>query len=351
MKRISAIVLTLCMVLALTSCGAAPAEAPKTEEPDPATSASTYPDRSLQASIIWGAGGSTDIICRGIAPYVEPLLGQSIVFTNRAGAAGGVSMEYVNSQPADGYELLMTADNPQVAKVLGASDLDLDDFIPIDIFCESYGVLVVSAKSQYNTYDKLIAGMKEGKVTFGDNGVGGLPANLVSMMKSVEGDINPVNVSFDGEGSIVTALMGDQIDCSICTINSVTEYIKSGDIICIALFANEEIDMEACKGLPLISDCNPGYNAYLPWANFFGVCVKAGTPDDVVAFLTDCFHKASTDPAFEQFELDMGCNPISLTGDAAVEYIDHYKAVTSYLIYDSGASEIDPATFGVERVA
>ena len=46
----------------------------------------------------------------------------------------------------------------------------------------------------------------------------------------------------------------------------------------------------------------------------------------------------------------MGCNPISLTGDAAKEYIDHYKAVTSYLIYDSGASDIDPASFGVERV-
>lgn len=224
MKRVFAIVLSLCMVLALTACNRAGPEEEGASSPSnapansPAASKTDFPSQSFQASVIWGAGGSTDIICRGIAPYVEPLLGQSIIYTNRAGAAGGIAMEYVNSQPADGYELLMTADNPQVAKVLGASNLDLDDFIPINIFCESYGALVVRKDSPYDTYDKLIEGMKAGKVTFGDNGVGGLPANLVAMMKSVEGDIQPVNVSFDGEGSIVTALMGNQIDCSICTI-------------------------------------------------------------------------------------------------------------------------------------
>ena len=357
-KRLLALVLCFCMIFSLAACTSgsnepAPAETtePETTEPETADNGlNGFPKQYFQGSIIWGAGGSTDIICRGIAPYVEPLLGKSIVFTNRAGAAGGVAMEYVNSQPAEGYELLMTADNPQVAKVLGASSLDLDDFIPIDIFCESYGVLIVNAKSKYDTYDKLIEGLKTGNVTMAATGVGGLASNLNAMIMSVEKDIKPVEVVYDGEGSMVTAVLANQVDCGIVTINSVTDYIQSGDIKCIAIFANEVIDMDSTRDLPLLSDCNPEYNNYLPWANFFGVCVKKGTPQPIVDFLTDCFIKASTDPGYEELLLSMGCNPLSLTGQEAIDYIDHYKAVTSYLIYDSGYSDIDPASFGVERV-
>ena len=109
MKRLLGAILALVMISSLAACGGSREEGP-------------YPSRNIQGTVMWSAGGVCDIVSRAAGLAAQEELGQTIVFTNRAGSGGGVATAYVNAKAADGYELLFGAENPQIAKVMGSSD-------------------------------------------------------------------------------------------------------------------------------------------------------------------------------------------------------------------------------------
>ena len=62
-----------------------------------------YPDRNIQGTIQWGAGGATDNVVRSLTPHVEEVLDTTIVLTNRPGGTGVIGMNHVMRQRPDGY--------------------------------------------------------------------------------------------------------------------------------------------------------------------------------------------------------------------------------------------------------
>ena len=89
-----------------------------------------FPEKDLQGVIQWGAGGSTDTVMRAVTPHAEAALGEDIVMTNKTGGVGAIATKFVMASKADGYTLLMGAENPQLYKVMGLGDVDYSDFIP-----------------------------------------------------------------------------------------------------------------------------------------------------------------------------------------------------------------------------
>ena len=96
MKKILTGILALAMVLSLAACGSSPAPAASDTGTDtPADSApaaadaEAYPAKNIQGTIMWSAGGVCDIVSRAIGLLAQEELGQTIVFTNRAGSGGG----------------------------------------------------------------------------------------------------------------------------------------------------------------------------------------------------------------------------------------------------------------------
>ena len=162
--------------------------------------AADYPERDIQGSIMWSAGGVCDTVSRAIGAIAQEKLGVSIIFTNRAGSGGGVSTAYVNAQAADGYEILFGAENPQIAKIMGTSELDYDDFTPIELFSTTYGAVSVAKDSPYETVEQLVDDIlaNPGKVVMATTGAGGLPETVAAMMADVNGT-EPNMVPFDGE--------------------------------------------------------------------------------------------------------------------------------------------------------
>ena len=89
MKKYLALVLALCMVLALCACGAKPAEAPAAEAPAAEASAAEAPaaegwtpDGPVTMIVAYKAGNGTDVTARILAQYAEKYVGQTIVIEN-----------------------------------------------------------------------------------------------------------------------------------------------------------------------------------------------------------------------------------------------------------------------------
>lgn len=344
--KIISLILILCLALGmLAGCGSETASASAST-----AAASDYPSKNIQGSIMWSAGGVCDIVSRAAGLVAQEELGQTIVFTNRAGSGGGVSTAYVNAQAADGYELLFGAENPQIAKVMGTSELDYEDFYPISLLCNSYGGIFVSKDSPYQTIEDLINDMKAkpGEIIMASTGAGGLPQTVATIIGSISGTEANM-IPFDGENECAVAVMGGNADFGISTIASISGFYESGDIRILAMFHNERL--EGFDDVPAITETYPEYNDILPWGPFYGVFVKKGTDQAVIDTLTAAFSKVAQDEEFKSLIASKGCFVLDLSGQEAVDYLNKYRSVTSYMLYDSGVATVDPATVGIERIS
>ncbi len=71
--------------------------------------AASFPSKPIRLVVGFGAGGGNDLVARIVGPKLSELLGQPVVIENRPGAAGQLAVVYAQSQPADGYTLVVGA--------------------------------------------------------------------------------------------------------------------------------------------------------------------------------------------------------------------------------------------------
>lgn len=349
LKRALTLVVCICMMAAmLAGCGGS-SSTDTAESADDAADTTTveYPTKDIQGSIMWSAGGVCDITARSIGAAAQEILGTNIIFTNRAGSGGAVSTTWVNAQPAEGYEVLFGAENPQIAKVMGTAEIDYDDFTPINLYCTTYAAVAVSKDSPYNSLEELMnAVLADSSMIMATTGAGGLPEVVASMFADVVGTA-PTMVPFDGENECMTAIMGGNADYTITTLGSAATFYESGDIKILSMVTDETVP--GYEDVPIVLDVYSGFDKYLPWGPFYGVFVKNGTDEAIVATLTEAFAQAAENQDFLDLIASKGCFPLNISGDEAVEYLKQYRSVTSWLLHESGVAQNSPEDFGIEK--
>lgn len=306
-----------------------------------------YPDKEIQGIIQWGAGGSTDTVMRSVTPHAEKALGGNIVMTNKTGGVGVIATKHVMAQEADGYTLLMSAENPQLYKVMGLADVDYSDFTPISILARGVPLIVANNDAPYNTFKEFVeyAQANPKKVKVGSTGPGGLPSIVMGLLAS-EVKLDVTSVPYDGDGPALTALQGGAIDVMPAVLGAALEHVKAGRIKALSLVDSEANDLVDVKP---ITDDYPGYKKYLPWGPFFGVFVKKGTPDDVVEKLTAAYAEGAQHEDFKKLMTDRGFKMMGLSGDEADAFLKQWQSVTSWLAFDSGAAKKSPEEFGIPK--
>ncbi|MBV1789760.1 tripartite tricarboxylate transporter substrate binding protein [Marinobacterium sp. D7] len=313
-----------------------------------ATAYAEFPEKDLQGIIQWGAGGSTDTVMRSVTPHAEEVLGRDVIMTNKTGGVGAIATKYVNAMKADGYTLLMGAENPQMYKVLGLADIDYGDMIPINVLARGIPIFVARNDAPYNNMTEMVEYAKAhpGELKTGSTGPGGLTSIVLAMLKA-QTDIEITGVPYDGDGPALTALQGGAIDIMPAVLGAAIEHIKAGRMKVIGL-----VDTKANPLLPdtaPITEAFPGFNSYLPWGPFFGVFVKQGTPDEAVNKLVEAYAKAAEHPDFKDLMDKRGFTIMNISGDEAAKFLDSYRSVSSWIVYDAGFAKHSPEEFGIKR--
>jgi len=310
--------------------------------------AAQYPNKEIQGVIQWGAGGSTDVVIRSITPHAEPTLGGKIVMQNVTGGVGAIALNKVADGPADGYTLLMGAENPLLYKVMGLGQKDYSDFTPINIIARGIPILVARNDAPYNSFPELLAYIKANPraVKFGSTGPGGLPSVVTAMINS-KTPIAVTAVPYDGDGPALTALQGGAIDVMPAVLGAAIENIRAGRMKVLTV-----VDVAAHPALPNvkpITDSHPEFKQYLPWGPFFGVFVKKGTPDAVVKKLVDAYAAGAKNADFLKLMENRSFVMLNLAGKPADEFLAKWQSVTTWLLQDAGATKNSPDKFGIAK--
>ncbi len=307
-----------------------------------------FPAKDMQGIIMWGAGGGTDVIMRAVTPHAEKAMGAKVVMQNMSGGVGAISVKYTYAQKADGYTLLMGAENPQLYKVMGLGDVDYADFIPISMLARGVPVIVAQSDAPFDNFREMVDYIEANPKTvkFGSTGPGGLPS-VVNAMLGSQVNLDVTTVPYNGDGPAMTALQGGAIDVFPVVIGAALDHINAGRMKAIAV-----VDTEANPALPgvqpIVEDYAE-YATYLPWGPFFGIWVKKDTPEEAVTTLQAAYADALDAPEFQAFLDQRGFTPMNIAGDEAQEYLDRWQSVSSWLVYESGLAKHSPEKFDIPR--
>ena len=176
--------------------------------------AASYPTRTIEIVVSYGAGGSTDIVARVIAQRLQERLGQSVVILNKPGASGTIGATYAVHADPDGYTLYegYTSEMVVSPQLLKNVKYSVDDFEPIAVTGLVPVALITSKNIHANTLPELIEELRRspGKYTYG--GSVGAPSHILgSWMNRIKG-LNTIHVPYQGGAQSVADVVGGHID-------------------------------------------------------------------------------------------------------------------------------------------
>lgn len=247
----------------------------------PAGLAQNFPSRPIKFVVPSSAGGGTDVLARTIGEKMREQLGQPVVVENKPGANGIIGADAVAHAPADGYTLLVSANNAMSANVSLYKKLSYDpvrDFTPVVMLISSPLMLVVNGALPVKSVPELIAlaRSKPGQVNFG---AGSSHAQIAGHMFCAMAGIKATAVPYKGPVPAITDLASGQIHFTFETLSGTKVQRQSGAIRALAVTSERTSGL--APELPTVAQMIPGFE-YNAWIGLFA---PAGLPPDVRARL------------------------------------------------------------------
>ncbi|MBC8022524.1 MAG: tripartite tricarboxylate transporter substrate binding protein [Burkholderiales bacterium] len=260
---------------------------------------SDYPNHPVTMIVPFPPGGVADITARPVAEAMGRYLKQTVVVENKAGAGGGVGMQYVSRAKPDGYIVLLALSSisiiPEADKVLGRDPMfQLSQLVPIARFTADPTVLAVRADGPYKSVADLIAAAKRspGSIPYGSSGNYGTMHVPMEMLSGASGT-KMLHVPFTGAGPAVVALLGGQVEALSTGPSTVMGHLKGGKVRVLATWGDRR--HPALPEVPTLKEL--GYDAQ--FSQWTGLFVPAGVPEPVIARLREAARFAVEDAVFQ----------------------------------------------------
>jgi tripartite-type tricarboxylate transporter receptor subunit TctC len=302
-----------------------------------ATSASfaAWPEQTIRIMVPWAPGGATDQIARLIAQPLSQALGVAVVVDNKGGAGGVIgTQQFVKDKP-DGYTLLLATSStnaaaPYLYKTLGFDPLN--DFTPVTTLCAIPNVMVVPAKSPWNSLGDIVTAARKdpGKYTYGSAGIGGSQHLAGAQFKNAAG-IEIRHVPYKGSGPAAQDLIAGHIDMMIDTGSLGS--IRGGLLKPLAVASDKRLP--ALPGVPTFKEAGVPMVA----SAWYGLMLPAHAPREVVLRLNTEVNKILKSPDIHDKLVGMGAEVWGGTPEEFAKFnaaeVKRYEAI----VRDSGAPQ------------
>jgi len=259
--------------------------------------AGDYPARAIHILVSFPAGTTPDTVARVLAPKIQQALGQPVVVENKPGAGGDIAAQSVARAAPDGYTLLVST-NGAVAtnKVLFGKDLPYDpetDLTTISLLASAPQVLVVHENVPAQNFGQFLDYVRKnpGKLSYGSVGNGSASHLTMELLKSDAG-LFIVHIPYRGFGQVIPGMVNGDIQAMFAIIPAVLPHIKSGKLRPLAVTGLKRSSL--LPDVPSVKELGYPQLESLAW---IGLLAPGGTPQPIVAELSEQVRRALADPA------------------------------------------------------
>lgn len=274
----------------------------------PATGAfaqgAAFPSRSIQIVVPYAPGGVVDPVARIMAPRLSKEFRQPVVVENKPGAAGAMGTAYAGRAEPDGHTILL---NTGVVSVHPATQKNPGydtrrDLVPVSMIASGPYVLVVNNQLPVNNVREFIAYAKANptKLFYGSSGTGS-SLHLLTELLNVQSGLDIKHVPYKGNGPVMTALIGGEIQMAFDTVPGSKALGEAGRVKMLAV--TSEGRNGALPQLPsLLESGVKGFDAVL-WEGFF---LPKGTPEPIVMKWNTAIRNALQDAEIRKKLTELG---------------------------------------------
>ena len=288
-----------------------------------------FPQKPITVVVTQGPGSGSDVMARMLAGYLSPLLGQSVVVENRAGASGIIGHQSVAKAPADGYTLLFTSTAGLfVVPVMNPNaKYSLADYEPVaPVMRAPFAVLVANNATAPKTMAELISTVKSKPQSFASAGVGTM-THLGSELVMRKAGMQATHIPYKGSGAALTDLMGGQVLFATDSLTAAMTHIRSGRLR--ALATTDATREASLPDVPTLAESGlPG----LQVAAIGGLFAPKGTPKEVVDKVADATRKVLANPDVQKRFAAVETDPLKLSIPAFNELLRKEAEVWSPLV-------------------
>jgi len=255
--------------------------------------ATAYPDKTVTIVVPTAAGGGNDAMARTIAQKLGPLLGQTVIVDNRAGANGAIASEFVSRAAPDGHTLMFGyiathAMNPALQKLRYDP---VADFAPIGLVGYSPTLMVATANVPVKDVKDLVAQLKAkpDKYTYASAGNGTAPHYAAELFKLNAGVVM-LGVPYKGSAPAISDTIGGQTQFMFPSLYTALPHVKSGKLRALAVAGPKRSAL--LPDVPTLKEAGVDGVDVQQWYGFFA---PAKTPKAIVDQLNKALNQVLAD--------------------------------------------------------
>lgn len=309
-----------------------------------------YPNKNINLTVPYGAGGTTDLTARAIANAMGNELGVTINVINTPGAGGSAGSLNVQNAKVDGYTMLA---NGMLAfctmPINGFTDKTFRDW---DIWIATYApnVIVVPKDSPFNTIKDLIEAIRNnpGQITAGTAGVGSGGHFGAEVVKMIAG-ADYKHIQYAGGGPAFTATLAGEVDFCPQLLAEYKDAIISGKVKALCTLSDTDIELAPGVVVPSVKNTYPEAAKFLPMGEVTGILIPKGLPEADLQKLDKAFAVAVKDQAFLDFCALKSFSVNPMGREESQKFLEGFASKACYILYDAGAAKLNPADFGINR--
>jgi tripartite-type tricarboxylate transporter receptor subunit TctC len=276
-----------------------------------AASAQTYPSRPITLVIPFSAGGSNDIVGRGIGRKLTDAWGQPVLVENRPGAGGIIGAATVAAAPPDGHTLLLVSStftiNPAIKKSMPFDTLK--DFTPIAFIARSPLLVTASnrlpVKSAKDLFD--LARRQPNQINYASSGPGSIN-QIAAELIALSAGVKLMHIPYKGGAPALNDLLGGHVDIYVSSLPQVLQIVRAGQAKALAVTSLKRTPM--LPDVPTLDESGlPGFDSYSWW----GIVGPAGMPAAIVDALNAEIGKMLASPELVRFLESEGAEAGTMT--------------------------------------
>jgi hypothetical protein len=281
--------------------------------------AQTFPTKTITIVVPTAAGGGNDAMARTIAQKLGPLLGQTIIVDNRAGANGSIASEFVARSAPDGHTLMFGyiathAMNPALQKLRYDP---VADFAPVGLVGYSPTLMVAHAGSPIKDVKDLIAQLKAkpDRYAYASAGNGTAPHYAAELFKLNAG-VQMLGVPYKGSAPAVSDTIGGQTQVMFPSFFTALPHVKAGKLKALALAGPKRSPL--LPDVPTLKEAGVDGVDVQQWYGFFA---PAKTPRPVIEQLNKALNQVLNDKDIVKRIEDHGADVETSTPEALGELV------------------------------
>ena len=277
-----------------------------------------FPAKPIRIINYVAPGGVMDVTTRKFVDVAAKYTKAVFVVENRTGAGGLIGMDYVLSQPADGYTVFAPTTSVVIQVVSTGSNVDkyIWGFEWASMLMRDPECIISNVKLPINTWLDIVkdAKAKGGRQIWVGPSTGGND-HLMAMKVWDKAGISAMWIPFESGPAAMVALMGGQgvayvgnpvdtagrPDLKVCAVSSATRLKQYPDAPTFRELGLAGLDDESM------------------WRGF---AVKKGTPPEAVKWLQDLVDKVAKDPEWKNFFEEQAIEVVAYRTD---EFTKHVK--------------------------